>query len=276
MKWNKIFLVVVSLIVESVVGQTMYQKGVSIQTLAAQTPAQLCTAANRLQTICNNPAEPCNSNGLVFCTGAETGIPIACPTATPNCLTTDSGDACSVNRGATCDPPSAAAFQCTSIGYFPDPDNCRLFYYCSLNTAGDAIEAEALTCRDGYVFDITAPQTGYCKLQAFSRCNTINCTGLTVPTYVQYGNSRQIYALCIPDSTPVIFSCPTGNVANLSVFPVQCNYQCFLPGLFEYSLNPAMYYECFWNSQLRLQSELKTCPRGNLFNTTTRRCAVAT
>ena len=43
----------------------MYQKGVSIQTLAAQTPAELCTATNRLQTICNNPTTPCESNGLV-------------------------------------------------------------------------------------------------------------------------------------------------------------------------------------------------------------------
>lgn len=210
-----------------------------------------------------------------FCTGVGSGVAIACPTTNPNCITTSSGDVCSINRGASCPGPSAADFQCSSIGYFPDPSDCRLFYYCSLNTATNLVDAEAFTCRDGYVFDLTAPQLGYCRLQAFARCNTINCTGIDVGTYVQYGNSRQIYALCA-DNTPLLFACPDGNVVDLSVTPAQCNYQCYFPGMFPYSLNPAMFYNCFWNSQFRLQSELLSCPRGNQFNTTTRRCAVVT
>lgn len=151
-----------------------------------------------------------------------------------------------------------------------------MYYYCSLNTDSGNIEAEAFSCRVGFVFDATAPQSGYCRLKAFARCDAISCTGIEDPTYVQYGNSRQIYALCIPNQQPVLFSCPDGNVADLSVFPAQCNYQCYLPGLFSYSLNNAFYYECFWNTQFRLQSELKSCPRGNQFNSTTKRCAVVT
>ncbi|CAO1400915.1 unnamed protein product [Diamesa serratosioi] len=275
MKCNKIVLLVaVSIVVEAVVGQMMYEKGVRIQTLTFQTPADICTVGNRLETICNNPRNPCDSNGLVFCTGTGSGLALACPTATPNCITTDIGDVCSTSRDTNCPAPVVAQFQCTSVGYFPDPNNCQVFHYCSVNKVNMLVDAETFTCREGYVFDPTAPQAGYCTLKASAKCNTINCTGFTNETYVQYGNSRQIYALCLSNASPLMFSCPDGNVANLSAFPVQCNYQCELPGRFPYSLKNSMFYNCFWNSQFRLQAELKSCPRGNQFNPRTKHCAV--
>lgn len=43
----------------------MYEKGVRIQTLSAQLPAELCTTENQLQNICNIPVDPCENNGLV-------------------------------------------------------------------------------------------------------------------------------------------------------------------------------------------------------------------
>ncbi|CAO1400098.1 unnamed protein product, partial [Diamesa hyperborea] len=142
------------------------------------------------------------------------------------------------------------AFQCTSIGYFPDPDNCRLFYYCSLNTAGDAIEAEALTCRDGYVFDITAPQTGYCKLQAFSRCNTINCTGLTVPTYFCTAPGVGLAIAC-PDNQPNCVSNASGGLCS-AMKDEQCpvpasDYVCTSVGRFPDPKNCRLFYNCEWN-----------------------------
>ncbi|KAK7873220.1 hypothetical protein R5R35_011302 [Gryllus longicercus] len=61
--------------------------------------------------------------------------------------------------------PAAAQFRCPEkSGYFPDPEQCDLYYKCTQS------EPEEKLCPDGLVFDDTNPSQGRCDLPANVDC----------------------------------------------------------------------------------------------------------
>ncbi|CAO1409293.1 unnamed protein product [Diamesa tonsa] len=263
-----LFVVFVSIAVVQVFGQ--YEDGIPIRTFAVQTPAQLCNNGNRYQTLCNM-ADPCASNGVVFCTGPGVGLAIACPDNQPNCVTNANGGLCSAMKDEQC-PVPASDYVCTSVGRFPDPKNCRLFYNCEWNDDYSEIVAVPMRCRTNYVFDELAIN-GDCRLQRGSNdCTRVNCINSAPASYVPYGRSQQLYALCLSNNT-IMFSCPDNNQVDLKVSPPKCSYRCIFLGKFPYSRDVFKYYDCFISAvTYRVESELKTCPRRQEFNPQSRLC----
>ena len=198
-----------------------------------------------------------------------------CDATQPNCVTNERGSYCSATRNENC-PIATDGFICTSVGRFPDPDNCRLFYNCDWNDDETKIVAEAMICRAGEVVDLSNLSRD-CRLQANARdCPTIRCTSTS--NYIRFSPNFNYYGLCIPNSKTIMFNCPESNRLDITVQPPRCTFVCpRANGRFKYSLDVFRYYECFFNTiTRRTESELKLCPRRQEFNPSTSRCESST
>lgn len=170
-----------------------------------------------------------------------------------------------------------SVFRCTSLGYFPNINNCSSYFFCGMNEAGTGFEFTAISCPNGNVFDPNA--AGRCSREnIFNKCVGFECrSDITTLTYGQitYGQNRQYFALCVPNADPKnprIFACPSNTQPNLSVFPATCDYRCPRTGSFENSLDRTKYFLCYLNNQLRLVSEERSCPPRSEFNTSRSQC----
>ena len=197
---------------------------------------------------------------------------MTCPDNQPNCVSNANGGLCSAINDEQC-PVAAGDYVCTSVGRFPDPKNCRLFYNCEWNDDNSEIVAQPMRCRTNYVFDELSIN-GDCRIQRGSNdCTKVNCVNAAPSSYVPYGRSRQLYAMCLTNDTSIMFSCPDNNQVDLQVSPPKCSYRCILLGQFPYSRDVFRYYECFISAvTYRVESELKTCPRRQEFNPQSRKC----
>lgn len=135
--------------------------------------------------------------------------------------------------------------------------------------------ASSDTCPSGYVFDANSASS--CSRKNGFNCVTLTCPEVKKTTYIQltYVFNKQYYAVCTPGGdvdNPLIFSCPTGTLPDLSAFPAKCNYRCSRAGNFPNSLSRSKYYQCYWNEVLRLVSVERTCPARTEFNSQTSRC----
>lgn len=246
----------------------------SIVSCLTFTPTDVCLPNRTKDSFCNADV---NATGVIVCYGNSLGVEIACSSAEPDCLVGDSGDKCGVQSSSS--SGASAPFLCTGLGYYPDPENCTLYYFCTYNTNKTEFIATPQRCESGNVF---YPQTGsYCTRQNLflNNCKKITCDfapkNVTLSfVQIQYGFNKQYFAMCAPSKQPLIFVCPANSVPNLSAASPSCNYNCYRSGFFENSLDNTKYFECFINNFYRYQSVERRCPTGSTFNTSRSECSV--
>lgn len=247
-----------------------------------RSPADVCTYDRSKASFCNSENN-CNATGVILCYGNGLGTEISCGKSQPFCAVSEKGDSCStVDTCATSQGGAGSPFQCTGLGYFPNPSNCSSYYFCSLNADKTEYVPTLFNCPNGNVF---SPSSGsYCTRYNswLNNCKTVNCANAlknVTQSYVKitYGLSQQYYALCITGgdpSNPLIFVCPANTVPNISGFPATCEYRCWRTGFFENTLDSSRYFECYLNNFLRYESVERTCPQGSSFDSGRSECVV--
>lgn len=202
-----------------------------------------------------------------------------CSPTLPNCDETTPGDAhCTNVRNPACAPPNNE-FVCTGTGVYPDPLNCKHFYFCSIDAASGALIADQYECANLYVFDPSGPKNEYCRLTNNQYCTQITCNGTAqnvLLTYQYFPKSMgQIVASCRTDSTePYVFRCEAGFVANLNTLPIQCDLNCSKADKAAYPGDKTKYYECLYNGSIWV-SHINSCFKGYVFDATLKQCVVA-
>ena len=156
-----------------------------------------------------------------FCIKLQSGLyynagPINCAVTnaiTPYCT----NGVCSATPSDKCKTgPPISEFVCTSSGYFPDPDDCRKFYFCVKDTATE------YSCPTDYVY---SHQKNSCVRQTVSSdCAVINCKYESVMEYVVYPKDPNVYGLCIRDHPTMMFKCDEEEKFDTNTS--QCIYVC--------------------------------------------------
>ncbi|KAL9703804.1 hypothetical protein quinque_007322 [Culex quinquefasciatus] len=209
----------------------------------------VCTDCTKITVCLNKKALPAKS----------------CPAEAPYCISSlDSGAYCSGQP----DPERQQCqdkFQCTSEGYFPDPNDCHYYYLCD-----SSLKPSKYDCMPGYVFDL---KTNGCKRQVFANdCQKLDCSKSN-GVWSYYGNTKQYYGYCYQpeeESTAtevVLFKCSDG--AEFDGY--KCEFKCRQEGKFADSTNRNRYYECFF-SGAALKSRVKSCAKGMVFDDRTKFC----
>ncbi|KAG5681071.1 hypothetical protein PVAND_010537 [Polypedilum vanderplanki] len=251
-----------------------------------RTPADVCKSDRTKVSFCNDQNN-CNATAVILCFGNGLGTTIPCANSQPYCIVSDKGDSCTSTNPCSSSSSNGGAtslFQCTSVGYYPNPLNCSQYFFCSTNENKTEFVPTLYNCPNGNVF---SPSTGsYCTRYNswLNNCKTVNCQNATqnvTQKYIQisYGFNSQYYALCIAGNDPtypLIFVCPANTVPNLNSFPAICDYRCWRTGFFENTLDNSKYFECYINNYLRYESIERTCPEGAYFNSTKSECVVKT
>lgn len=208
-------------------------------------------------------------------------LQILCPTGT-YCYTNNDGAVCT-DEVPTTTPCSrtdttAPSFICTSPGYYPDPSNCRVYYFCAkLTTTPVQFLTQKLTCPNLYVFDPTAPGNDYCRYTANQNCVTADCIGKAAGTNVLMKfptlpiAKGQYVVTCLGTALPIVTRCGEGSTADLSTIPPRCKVNCIGPANYPYITNDTKYYECFFNGRT-WDPVLKSCEFGKKFNSNTKKC----
>ena len=179
---------------------------------------------------------------------------------TPHC----NNGVCSATASDKCkiDPPKSD-FVCTNSGYFPDPNDCRKFYFCVKDAAKE------FTCSSNFVY---SHQKNACIKQTVSSdCAVIKCKYATVLEYVVYPKDPNVYGLCIRDHPTLMFKCPEDEEFDTKTS--KCNFVCKTAGLFPVPGNEQKYRECVAVGT-RFELNERECPTGSIFDAVKRRCVV--
>ncbi|KAG4077128.1 hypothetical protein HA402_016115 [Bradysia odoriphaga] len=247
----------------------MASKGISGR--AVLTPDKICTGTDKIgKSFCNGDPTVCDSTAVVTCTTANSGYTVPCPAEKPFCGNSALGTpSCAATPPEEC-PDKVSNFQCTGVGNYPDPANCKIYHNCYMENS--EIKEETISCPPGYVFDPNSASKQFCLYTSTpSKCVTVTgCDGTTTKNIpINYTNNAQFVALCLPaPEQPLIFQCPTGTKPNLDDLPVSCTFTCKTEGQFAYTPDRTYYYECRFDSAKKLYSTLKPCPAGHEFEKT--------
>ncbi|KAG5681072.1 hypothetical protein PVAND_010538 [Polypedilum vanderplanki] len=226
-----------------------------------------CTSSSIGKSYCSG-TDSCKSNSVTICIGPNIEFNLNCTDTNPYCDYSSGQAHCSGTPPNGCTITSTVDFICTGTGIFPDPLDCKKFYYCSINE-DKTLQAQLRTCADRYVFD--PDSASFCRYTNNYYCTLPNCKNVSqlknvLFAFTFYPYNRQYAALCIPNSKPLVFKCEQNYTPNLSTIPITCDWKCKSIGLFPYLYGNTKYYECFYNSQNQLESVLKSCPFGWIFN----------
>ncbi|EAT35177.1 AAEL012649-PA [Aedes aegypti] len=186
-----------------------------------------------------------------------------CPRDAPYCVNSDGfGGHCSAKPDEDRED-CRSDFQCSSEGYFPDPNNCHYYYLCDLD-----LKAFKYDCMPGYVYDMVSRS---CKRQIFSQeCKKLDCSKSN-GVWVYYDNNKQYYGYCYQTEAGVeevaLFKCSDG-----SEFDGQkCQFKCRSEGKFADSQDRSRYFECYYVGFV-LQSRTKVCAKGMVFDGSAQIC----
>lgn len=177
---------------------------------------------------------------------------------------------CKSSRPASCN--GVSNFPCTSLGVFPDPFDCKTYYFCDKN-----LISKALKCPDLYVFDPSRPSNSYCRLTRNNFCTVADCgTSFKsiVMSYRWYPKSMGTYiAVCQGSETvaPKMYHCPKGFEPDMSEIPVLCNLVCRGRTRGKDISDPLKYFECV-NTGSGWVSKSFECGPEETFNGTTLKC----
>lgn len=200
---------------------------------------------------------------LARCNGRGSADIVPCPTATPYCQ--EATSTCATKADPYFDICQEQELEkdlsCTMEGYFPDPLDCRTYYFCPDPAIKPVVPRKTYTCPANYVYD---SKTHLCKKQVFAKdCVSMVCTKDN--SFLTYPGNANYYGFCKPSvNTPIMFKCPDGHNFNLSTFG--CEFTC--PGL-GYFPGPTcrQSYLC-WMSGTKIVAQLESCPKGYLWSGT--------
>jgi hypothetical protein len=163
-----------------------------------------------------------------------------------------------------------------SAGVFPDPTNCKKFFLCTPDGAGDYY-LDDYECDDQYVFDPVGRNNDFCRFTRNRYCVTANCQGSTNNILLRYpGFTGQIGVTCRKDKKPIPFRCERGFNADLDTLPVECKLDCRGSGKYPYVEDDSKYYECVYNyNTRRWEAKLKSCLRNYFYNVARRICLLS-
>jgi len=179
--------------------------------------------------------------------------------STPYC----NNGVCSAKASDLC-PTPPSEFICTSNGYFPDPDDCRKFYFC---VKGKATEYR---CSINYVYN---HQKNACVRQSVSSdCAVIKCKYTSIMEYVLYPKDPNVYGLCIRDHKTLMFKCPEEEQFDTKIS--QCSFVCKKEGLFAVPGNARKYRECVSVGVNKFELYERECPVDSTFDAVKGRCVV--
>ena len=190
--------------------------------------------------------------------------PINCDEMNPNTPYCTNGE-CSNKASDKCKTgPPISKFVCTSSGYFPDPDDCRKFYFCVKDTATE------YSCPTDYVY---SHQKNSCVRQTVSSdCAVINCKYESVMEYVVYPKDPKVYGLCIRDQPTVMFKCDEEEEFDTKTS--KCIYVCTKAGLFPVPKCQRKYRECVSVGAGNIELYERECPDGSIFDPVKEKCVV--
>lgn len=171
--------------------------------------------------------------------------------------------------------PTTPDFECWDQGVYPDPLNCKRYYYCSTDESGDLI-ADQYECDNFYVFDPSAPRNSYCRMTLNRYCITANCrdqvgTNILMRYPFLPSNKGQIVATCRGSLKPIVTRCEEGFLADLTTMPVNCKLNCRRSAVAAYPGNDTLYYECVFTGR-GWEPRQKSCFRGYYFNADKKQC----
>jgi len=157
--------------------------------------------------------------------------------------------------------PAPSDFICTSNGYFPDPDECRQFYFC---VKGKATE---YSCSNNFVY---SHQKNACIKQTVSSdCAFINCKYTSVLEYVVYPKDPNVYGLCIRNHTTLMFKC--AEEEQFDIKTSKCIFVCKKEGLFAVPGDDRKYRECV-KYGINFELYERECPVGSTFDPVKEKC----
>lgn len=165
-----------------------------------------------------------------------------CDSDTNNCVAT---------KPKSCDG-ATVTFVCPGVGYFPDPDNCQIYYICD-----SAKKATQYDCQTNFVYD---SKNRYCKRRYYaSDCVTMKCATADANKFITYRGNAQYYGYCDKDLKLRMFACEQNMQFNGG-----CNYVCTKEGYFE-GKSKTQFYHCA-RSGLTWQVQVIDCPTGYEYN----------
>ena len=183
---------------------------------------------------------------------------------------------CTSKKSEECGP-SIPDFECLDDGVFPDPLNCKKYYYCSSDGEGGFV-ADEFECSNYYVFDPSAPREEYCRFTWNRYCVTANCQGKTKNILLNYpflSTARgQVVAVCRGNKKPLIVRCAEGLTAKLDTLPVECVVNCRGAGKYEYADDSSKYYECVFTGRF-YEARVKSCFRNYIFDKKSKQCVLS-
>lgn len=167
---------------------------------------------------------------------------------------------------------SAQTMICIYEGYFPNPDECNSYFYCSENSAWLNLLASKFQCPPGMVYDIV-----------FETCvgngpgNTVWCNVCKdgeVDDFWRYQHelddpriNKGYYVACSQNQY-ALFSCANRyEIFNISL--IACEFKkCPYKGLFQHE-NRSLYYIC---DDLEESPKVRKCQRGMIFSPNFQKC----
>lgn len=205
-------------------------------------------AAGDLGLKCNSCTDAVVCNGVIELGKAKCVSPNSYCDATTN--------TCTNVKPATCS--SSSSFDCPEEGFYPDPIDCRTYYYCANSTEA----AEVWQCPVNYVYDAL---NNNCKRKWWDwDCVTIKC--VTPNTFVVHTVNANFYAYCDADLLATLFKCPK----NMK-FSGGCKFVCKFEGYYPGSTD-SQYYHCANNWGQGWVVTVIDCPNGYEFNEKSKNC----
>lgn len=138
-------------------------------------------------------------------------------------------------------------------GYFPDPENCNVYYFCT-----EQLVAEQYMCPKNYVFDVN---NANCKPKIHETdCVTMKCT--REAEFLVHARNATYYAFCDATLVANMLKCPTSQ--EFDKYSLGCKFKCPEEGFFPGG-TPAAKNFCYHDG-LVLKYEVLTCAAGYEFN----------
>lgn len=191
------------------------------------------------------------------------------------CVEPSPGQAsCSANRDPACTAGVApvSKFVCTSDGVFPDPFDCKKYYFCKKDTP-----TQDKACPDLYVFDPSRPDGNYCRLTMNNYCTKAACGNTfnsIIMAFTWFPKSLGSYiAKCQgSEKSPArMYRCGAGFEPDTSGDVVKCNLVCAGASKGEDITDPTKYFECVFNGSTWVPQP-NQCQQGEKYDNSVKKC----